>query len=50
VIVRPERPEDRPISMEVERAAFGRSLEADIVEAVRDEPGSSRSWPTTTER
>ena len=40
MIVRPERPDDRPISIEVERAAFGRSLEADIVEAVRDEPGS----------
>ena len=40
MIVRPERQDDRLISVEVERAAFGRALEADIVEAVRDEPGS----------
>jgi putative acetyltransferase len=40
VIVRLERPEDRPASIEVERSAFGQSLEASIVEAVRDEPGS----------
>ena len=40
MIVRPERAEDRPASIEVERAAFGQPLEADIVVAVRDEPGS----------
>jgi putative acetyltransferase len=40
VIVRPEQPEDRPASIEVERSAFGQPLEASIVEAVRDEPGS----------
>jgi putative acetyltransferase len=40
MIVRPERPEDRPASMEVERSAFGQVLEANIVEAVRDEPDS----------
>ena len=38
--VRPERLEDRPASIEVERAAFGRPLEVDIVVVVRDEPGS----------
>lgn len=38
--VRPERLEDRPASIEVERAAFGRPLEADIAVAVRDDPGS----------
>jgi putative acetyltransferase len=40
MIVRPERPEDRPASMEVKRSAFGQVLEANIVEAVRDEPDS----------
>jgi putative acetyltransferase len=40
VIVRAELPEDRPASIEVERSAFGQPLEAGIVEAVRDEPGS----------
>jgi len=40
VIIRPELPEDRPASIEIERSAFGRPLEASIVEAVRDEPGS----------
>jgi putative acetyltransferase len=40
VIVRPEAPDDREASVEVERAAFGQPLEAQIVEAVRDEPGS----------
>ena len=40
MIVRPELPEDRPASIEVERSAFGQPLEASIVEAVRDEPGS----------
>jgi predicted N-acetyltransferase YhbS len=40
VIVRLERLEDRPASIEVERAAFGTSEEATIVEQVRDEPGS----------
>jgi len=40
VIVRPERPEDRTASIQVEREAFGQPLEANIVEAVRDEPGS----------
>ena len=40
MIVRPERPEDRTASIQVEREAFGQPLEANIVEAVRDEPGS----------
>ena len=40
MIVRAERFEDRPASIEVERAAFGRAEEATIVEQVRDEPGS----------
>jgi putative acetyltransferase len=40
VNIRPERAEDRPESIEVERAAFGRPLEADIAVAVRDERGS----------
>jgi putative acetyltransferase len=40
VKIRPERLEDRPASIEVERAAFGRPLEADIAVAVRDDPGS----------
>ena len=40
VLVRPERPEDRDASVHVEEAAFGRSDEASIVVAVRDEPGS----------
>lgn len=40
MIVRPETPADRAASIEVERAAFGDALEAEIVEAVRDEPGS----------
>ena len=38
--IRPERLEDRSASIEVERAAFGRPLEADIAAAVRDDPGS----------
>ena len=38
--IRPERLEDRSASIEVERAAFGRPLEADIAVAVRDDPGS----------
>jgi putative acetyltransferase len=40
VKIRPERLEDRSASIEVERAAFGRPLEADIAVAVRDDPGS----------
>jgi predicted N-acetyltransferase YhbS len=40
VIVRPERLEDRDVSIAVERAAFGSDLEPGIVVAVRDEPGS----------
>jgi putative acetyltransferase len=40
VIVRPEEPGDRDAAIEVERAAFGRPLEADIAVAVREEPGS----------
>lgn len=40
MIVRPEVPGDRESSIEVERDAFGRALEAEIAEAVRDEPGS----------
>ena len=35
-----ELPGDRDASLEVERAAFGEPLEAAIVVAVRDEPGS----------
>ena len=38
--IQPERLEDRPASIEVERAAFGRPLEADIAVSVRDDPGS----------
>ena len=38
--IRPERLEDRSAAIEVERAAFGRPLEADIAVAVRDDPGS----------
>ncbi len=40
MIVRLERPADRVASIEVERAAFGSTEEASIVEEVRDEPGS----------
>jgi putative acetyltransferase len=40
VIVRPERPEDRVASVEVERAAFGSEVEGAIVVGVRDQPGS----------
>ena len=40
MIIRFEDPSDRPASLEVERAAFERPDEANIVEAVRDEPGS----------
>jgi len=40
VIVRLESPIDRLASVDVERAAFGQSLESTIVEAVRDEAGS----------
>lgn len=40
MIVRLEETADRADSIEVERAAFGGSVEAGIVEAVRDEPGS----------
>jgi putative acetyltransferase len=40
VLVREERPEDRDRSLEVERAAFGGDVEAEIVAAVRDEAGS----------
>jgi putative acetyltransferase len=39
-LVRPEGLRDRDASLEVERLAFGSDEEADIVEAVRDEPGS----------
>ena len=38
--IRSERLKDRPASIEVERAAFGRPLEADIAVAVRDDRGS----------
>ena len=38
--IRLERLEDRSASIEVERAAFGRPLEADIAVAVRDDRGS----------
>jgi predicted N-acetyltransferase YhbS len=40
VIVRLERPDDRVAASEVERAAFAGQEEAEIVERVRDEPGS----------
>jgi predicted N-acetyltransferase YhbS len=40
VIVRLDEPRDRASALLVERAAFGGSVEAAIVEAVRDEPGS----------
>jgi predicted N-acetyltransferase YhbS len=40
VIIRPELLEDRPSSIEIERAVFGTPEEATIVERVRDEPGS----------
>ena len=40
MILRPERPDDRTASIEVELAAFREPEEARIVEAVRDEPGS----------
>lgn len=40
MIVRLETPADREASIAIERAAFGRTLEADIAGAVRDEPGS----------
>jgi putative acetyltransferase len=40
VNIRRERLEDRSVSIEVERAAFGRPLEADIAVAVRDDRGS----------
>jgi putative acetyltransferase len=40
VVVRPEEPRDREVSVEVERAAFGSGEEPSIVEAVRDEEGS----------
>jgi predicted N-acetyltransferase YhbS len=39
-VVRLERPEDRPESLEIERLAFGGDEEVDIVVAVRDEDGS----------
>lgn len=39
-VVRPETPEDRPASLEIERAAFGGPLEAAIVEAVSDDAGA----------
>jgi putative acetyltransferase len=38
--VRLEAPSDRGASLEVESAAFGRSVEPDIVEAIRDEADS----------
>jgi len=38
--VRPEEPADRDASLEVERAAFGKTKESHIVVAVRDEAGS----------
>ncbi len=40
MIVRLETPADREASIAIERAAFGRTLEADIAGTVRDEPGS----------
>jgi putative acetyltransferase len=40
VTVRLETPADREASLGIERAAFGGAAEAEIVVAVRDEPGS----------
>jgi putative acetyltransferase len=40
VNVRLEDPDDRPVSLAVERAAFADPVEPGIVEAVRDEEGS----------
>jgi putative acetyltransferase len=40
VRIRPQEPEDRDDTVEVERLAFGSDEEAGIVEAVRDEEGS----------
>jgi putative acetyltransferase len=40
VIVRPETAADRAVSIAVQRAAFEGPVEASIVEAVADEPGS----------
>jgi predicted N-acetyltransferase YhbS len=39
--IRLEELADREASIEVERAAFGEPLEAEIVETVRDERGRS---------
>ena len=39
-VVRLEGPDDRDRSLEVERAAFGSDVEAEIVAAVRDDAGS----------
>ena len=38
--IRPERPEDRDRSLEIERLAFGSDEEVAIVEGVRDDVGS----------
>jgi predicted N-acetyltransferase YhbS len=38
--IRPERPEDRDRSLEIEQLAFGSDEEVAIVEGVRDEAGS----------
>jgi putative acetyltransferase len=38
--IRPERPEDRDRSLEIERLAFGSEDEVAIVEGVRDDDGS----------
>jgi putative acetyltransferase len=40
VIVRPERPDDRATSLDIERAAFGGEEEAAVVATVRDIPTS----------
>lgn len=42
--VRVERPGDEPAIREVETAAFGRSEEADLVDALRASGGAYRSW------
>jgi putative acetyltransferase len=40
VVIRPEEPGDRDVTLEVERFAFGSDEESRIVESIRDEQGS----------
>lgn len=46
ITVRREKPEDAPAVREVNRLAFGRDEEAELVDAVRDTPGviSIEAW------